>query len=311
MPVWFIHMHPMRVFKWTLEFDPFFESPIAAIWCKLVGLRIHLFQRSGLFAIGGLLGTSILADHDTIAQKRLSFARICVEIDISKSPSEEIVIDIQGKKFRQRVKWDRIPQYCQECKHVGHSREVYYANGTRKKPPRRDYNNLYAKKQQSEGKTQVDSNKRNESSVSKTPLASNGHDSRLGDGLITTGGDDLPLVSGGSLVSGAEEGGFETFWGRRGRHGGTKGRGKGRGMGRSYSFDRGRGGRGYQGAPGGSSVESSYGRFGILGTEQGKEAGEVAEDVMQGSFSNPMFLKRLPNGDFEDEVYVRERLRAR
>lgn len=97
-PVWFIERHPMRVFKWTPDFDPFFESPIAAVWCNLVGLPIHLFEKSALFAIGGLLGTPIQVDHDTISKRRLSFARLCIEIDISKSQMEETVIDIQGTK---------------------------------------------------------------------------------------------------------------------------------------------------------------------------------------------------------------------
>ena len=65
MPVWFVDRHPMRVFKWSPDFDPFFESPIAPIWCNLVGLPIHLFERSALFAIGGLLGTPIQVDYAT------------------------------------------------------------------------------------------------------------------------------------------------------------------------------------------------------------------------------------------------------
>ena len=107
-PVWFIDRHPMRIFKWTPDFDPFFESPIAPVWCNLVGLPIHLFERSALFAIGGLLGTPIQVDYATISQKWLSFARICIEIDISKAPPEEIVIDIQGREIRQKVKWDTL-----------------------------------------------------------------------------------------------------------------------------------------------------------------------------------------------------------
>lgn len=45
---------------------------------------------------------------------------------------------------------------------MGHLKEVCYANGTREKPPRRDYNNRYAKKQQTEVKANEDINKRNE-----------------------------------------------------------------------------------------------------------------------------------------------------
>ena len=42
MPVWFIDRHPMRVFKWTPKFDPFFESPIAAIWCNSFIRKVSL-----------------------------------------------------------------------------------------------------------------------------------------------------------------------------------------------------------------------------------------------------------------------------
>ncbi|XP_042034801.1 uncharacterized protein LOC121781156 [Salvia splendens] len=88
-PVWFIDRHPMRVFKWTPDFDAYCESPIAAIWCNLIGLPIHLFDQSALFAIGKLLGTPIQVDRATANKTRLSFARICVEIDITKPPPEK------------------------------------------------------------------------------------------------------------------------------------------------------------------------------------------------------------------------------
>lgn len=56
LPLWFIDRHLMRVFKWSPNFDPFFESPITAVWCNLIGLPIHLFEKSALFAIGSQLG---------------------------------------------------------------------------------------------------------------------------------------------------------------------------------------------------------------------------------------------------------------
>ena len=93
----------MRVFKWTPDFDTFFESPIATVWCKVIGLPIHLYDQSTLIAIGKLLGKPMLADHATIHQTRLTFARICVEIDISHPPSEEIILNILGKETRYKV----------------------------------------------------------------------------------------------------------------------------------------------------------------------------------------------------------------
>ena len=158
------------MFKWTPEFDPFFESPIAPIWCNLVGLPIHLFEKSTLFAIGGLPGTPIQVDYATFSKKRLSFARICIEIDISKAPLEEIVIDIQGREFYQKVIWDRIPHYCQVCRHVGHSREACYANGNKEKPTRRDYNTPYVKRQQTDVKARENNGKQKEMEVEQVDI---------------------------------------------------------------------------------------------------------------------------------------------
>ncbi|XP_042009095.1 uncharacterized protein LOC121757645 [Salvia splendens] len=139
-PVWFIDRHPMRVFKWTPDFDAYCESPIAAIWCNLIGLPIHLFDQSALFAIGKLLGTPIQVDRATANKSRLSFARICVEIDITKPPPEEIILDICGREMVQQVKWDKIPSYCRECKHVGHKSDLCYAAGRGERPLKRNFN---------------------------------------------------------------------------------------------------------------------------------------------------------------------------
>lgn len=119
-PVWYINRHPMRVFKWTSQFDFYCESPVAAIWCNLIALPIHLYDTAALFAICKLLGTLIQINHATSIKTRLSFARICVEIDITKAPTEEIILDIYGRETIFHVRWDKIPPYCSECRHVGH-----------------------------------------------------------------------------------------------------------------------------------------------------------------------------------------------
>ncbi|XP_041995766.1 uncharacterized protein LOC121745893 [Salvia splendens] len=124
---------------------------IVAIWCNLIGLPIHLFDQSALFAIGKLLGTPIQVDRATANKTRLSFARICVEIDITKPPPEEIILDICGRETAQQVRWDKIPAYCRECKHVGHSSNVSYAVGKTERPPKRNYNNAAPQKANQDG----------------------------------------------------------------------------------------------------------------------------------------------------------------
>lgn len=138
-PMWFIESHPMRVFKWTPEFDPSFETPIVAIWCNLPALPIHLYDVNALFAIGRLFGNPIQLDRATATRSRYSFARMCVEIDITKPPPETITLDLAGIQISQRVAWDKLPLYCTDCKHVGHSQESCYAFGKSVRPAKKDF----------------------------------------------------------------------------------------------------------------------------------------------------------------------------
>ncbi|XP_042029130.1 uncharacterized protein LOC121776068 [Salvia splendens] len=160
-PVRFIDRHPMRVFKWSPDFDAYCESLVAAIWCNLIGLPIHLFDHAALFAIGKLLGNPIQVDRAMANKSRLSFARISVEIDITKPPPEEIIC---GRETIQQVKWDKIPAYCMECRHVGHRSEVCYAAGKAERPLKRNYNNVTPKQQHhvghgSQGETVITNHK--------------------------------------------------------------------------------------------------------------------------------------------------------
>ena len=110
--MWYIEQHPMRVFKWTSDFDTFFESPIVVVWCRVIGLPIHLYDQSALIAIGKLLGKPIQADRATLNQNRLTFSWTCIKIDISTPPPEEIILNIIGKDTRYKVVWERIPVLC-------------------------------------------------------------------------------------------------------------------------------------------------------------------------------------------------------
>lgn len=75
---------PMRVFKWSPDFRPDFESSIVLVWFSLLGLPIHLFHKSTLFSIANLIGRPIMIDQPTAALSRPSVARVCIEIDLKK-----------------------------------------------------------------------------------------------------------------------------------------------------------------------------------------------------------------------------------
>ncbi|KAL0445293.1 UNVERIFIED_CONTAM: hypothetical protein Slati_2252000 [Sesamum latifolium] len=53
---WMFDSFHMRVFKWSPDFDPQIESPIALVWIRLPGLSIHLFEKNALFTFAAKIG---------------------------------------------------------------------------------------------------------------------------------------------------------------------------------------------------------------------------------------------------------------
>ncbi|KAK6153238.1 hypothetical protein DH2020_012877 [Rehmannia glutinosa] len=124
-----------RVFKWTPSFNPKMEAPLAPVWIRLLGLPIHFFDHNALLAIGNIIGTPLQVESLTATRSRLSMARVCVELDLLKERIEEIVLEFDDTSHAQKIIYERIPDYCTHCKHIGHSIEGCYMNGKISRPP--------------------------------------------------------------------------------------------------------------------------------------------------------------------------------
>ncbi|KAK6145059.1 hypothetical protein DH2020_021879 [Rehmannia glutinosa] len=135
--LWSLGDCPMRVFKWTLAFDPCLEAPIAPVWIRLPGLPIHIFNYHALYAICKEVGNPLQVDSPTARRTRLSMARACVEIDLLKERVEEIVLEFAEVRHVQKIIYERVPDYCLHCKHIGHNVDACYMNGNKIRPPQR------------------------------------------------------------------------------------------------------------------------------------------------------------------------------
>ncbi|KAK6129487.1 hypothetical protein DH2020_036767 [Rehmannia glutinosa] len=133
--LWSLGDCPMRVFKWTPSFNPKTEAPLAPVWIRLPGLPIHFFDHNALFAISNIIGTPLQVDSQTASRSRLSMARVCVELNLLKERIEELVLEFDDTSQVQKIIYERIPDYCTHCKHIGHSVEGCYMNGNVTRPP--------------------------------------------------------------------------------------------------------------------------------------------------------------------------------
>ena len=75
--------------------------------------------------IASAIGVPIFADECTTKQTRISYARMLVEVNVTKSiPQKITVVDPYGKTFLQDVVLEWKPQYCDKCQKIGHVCQV-------------------------------------------------------------------------------------------------------------------------------------------------------------------------------------------
>ncbi|KAK3198636.1 hypothetical protein Dsin_022051 [Dipteronia sinensis] len=89
------------------------------IWVQLSTLPMEWMNSDLLWSIGGMLGRMYRVDPNTMNQARCRFARICVEIDISKPLLGSLSIDDRII----RVEYESLGIICFKCGKYDHNKE--------------------------------------------------------------------------------------------------------------------------------------------------------------------------------------------
>ncbi|KAG8368725.1 hypothetical protein BUALT_Bualt15G0075800 [Buddleja alternifolia] len=124
---WYFDGFPMRVLKWTSDFNPNEESPIMPIWIKVLGLRPHWFHRQFLCHVASLIGKPLKLDEATTEIDNPVVARMCVEVNVLEKLHLDVPIQIDSKTRFFKVQYEGIPEYCRICRHRGHSVAACFA----------------------------------------------------------------------------------------------------------------------------------------------------------------------------------------
>lgn len=103
---------------------------------KLPDLPLNYWGAETLSKIASRLGKPLFADACTAKQKRLSYARVLVEMNITQNlPKEVEIVDPAGRTFVQNIKYDWKPLFCKKCTRFGHTCSV--DEGRNIQPPNR------------------------------------------------------------------------------------------------------------------------------------------------------------------------------
>ncbi|CAI0417586.1 unnamed protein product [Linum tenue] len=86
------------------------------VWVQLPAIKIHFYHKEVLTTLGNLIGRTIKLDYHTLTQQRAKFARIAVEVDISRPLVPRIWLDDEW----QKVEYENLPEVCFKCGKIGH-----------------------------------------------------------------------------------------------------------------------------------------------------------------------------------------------
>lgn len=115
---WMIQDHYLQ--RWRPFFLQSAEiSGKAAVWLRIPKLPLELYNAQFLNRIGSSLGTMLKIDRLTSIHSRGKFARICVEMDLSKPLVSHIII----RGYNINLEYEGLHQICFDCGCYGHRAE--------------------------------------------------------------------------------------------------------------------------------------------------------------------------------------------
>ncbi|XVF38342.1 hypothetical protein REPUB_Repub20aG0093200 [Reevesia pubescens] len=122
---WIIGGHYLTVRQWTPNFDPLLDTISKIIaWIRFPGLPLEYYDTTALTKMGSHVGKVIRLDRNTEEALRGRFARVCIELDLTKPLISKIKL---GKRL-QNVEYGGIHLICFGCGKVGHRQDSCSVN---------------------------------------------------------------------------------------------------------------------------------------------------------------------------------------
>lgn len=90
------------------------------VWVRLHNLPLHFWHFKALSAIGNSLGRMLKIDTDRHLKGIFTFARICVEVDLSQGLPESIFLTFNNIQWKQSLDYENTAFRCRGCQQTGH-----------------------------------------------------------------------------------------------------------------------------------------------------------------------------------------------
>ena len=122
---------------WHVGFNPTEELPSRVpVWVRLPWLPLEFWREDIFNLIASQLGKPMGPSRQTMEKKVITYARVCVEIDLNKPLPDSIEIRLGSSSWIQQLDYETLPFRCRLCHEYGHlqrmcpkSRSVEYSKG--------------------------------------------------------------------------------------------------------------------------------------------------------------------------------------
>jgi hypothetical protein len=106
---------------WTKRFSPEKETfTEASIWIRMYSLPREFWEPETLEGIDNTLGSFVKISEVTKSTRYISYARICVYMNVAGALPESIVVSYQDDEWTQPLDYEHIPFRCRKCHIHGH-----------------------------------------------------------------------------------------------------------------------------------------------------------------------------------------------
>ena len=120
--LWFIGEHYLTIRAWEPYFKPTMVAcSKVAIWARLPGLLIELYELEVLKDIGQAIGSVLWINANMAAGTRGRYTRLCVQVDLDSPLPRNILIG----RFKQDILYEGFGALCFYCGGLGHWKSHY------------------------------------------------------------------------------------------------------------------------------------------------------------------------------------------
>lgn len=118
---WSLGGRVISLMPWREDFHPLTEKIVSApVWLRFEALPQEYWHEQILESLANCFGKFLKIDEFTLRNEKARFARVCVEVDLSKPLKVGARIGPPGRLFFQSVAYENLPVFCYNCGHIGH-----------------------------------------------------------------------------------------------------------------------------------------------------------------------------------------------